>query len=139
MEERVAESCLAVRRLGVQVRRMNKSSIERVRSFNRLVSQSIGALNDSYLGRGRPLGQARVVFETGPEGCDLAGLRERLGLDSGYMSRLLRALAAEELISVEDDDADRRRRILRLTEKGIAEHAAYDRLSELLDRLQKMP
>ncbi|MEO3387764.1 helix-turn-helix domain-containing GNAT family N-acetyltransferase [Mesorhizobium sp. CAU 1741] len=109
---------------------MQKTSIERVRSFNRLVSQRIGALNDSYLGRGRPLGQARLVFETGPDGCDVQGLRDRLGLDSGYMSRLLRTLAEDGLVSVDEDPSDRRRRILRLTEKGSAERAAYDRLSD---------
>jgi hypothetical protein len=55
---------------------MHTDAIERVRSFNRMVTLRTGALNDSYLGRGRPLGQARLLFEIGPGGSDLRALRE---------------------------------------------------------------
>ena len=114
---------------------MDISEIERVRAFNRLVTARIGALDDSYLGRGRPLGQARLLFEIGEAGaCDLRRLRERLGLDSGYVSRLLRALTAHGLVTVENDPADRRRRLVSLTAKGKEEHAAYDALSDTLAR-----
>ena len=81
---------------------MDRSQIERVRSFNRLVTLRTGALNGSYLGRGRPLGQARLLFEIGAEGGDMRRLRKRLGLDSGYMSRLLKSLATQGLVAVED-------------------------------------
>lgn len=111
---------------------MDHSFIEQVRSFNRAVTLRTGALNDSYLGRGRPLGQARVLFEIGPEGSDLSSLRERLGLDSGYTSRLLRALEADGLVIMQPDDKDGRRRRLILTEKGLGEHTAYDMLSDRL-------
>ena len=47
---------------------MQRPPIETIRRFNRLVTLRVGALNDSYLGRGRPLGQARLLFEIGPEG-----------------------------------------------------------------------
>lgn len=119
---------------------MEKPFIEQVRSFNRAVTLGTGALNDSYLGRGRPLGQARLLFEIGPEGNDIRSLRERLGLDSGYASRLLKSLEAEGLISVESDPDDRRRRLVTLTAKGLLERAAYDALSDdlaknLLDAL----
>jgi DNA-binding MarR family transcriptional regulator len=110
------------------------SFIRQVRSFNRAVTLFTGALNDSYLGRGRPLGQARLLFEIEREGSDIGSLRERLGLDSGYASRLLRALEAEGLISVEADEADRRRRLAKLTVKGAAEREAYDALSDDLAR-----
>lgn len=113
---------------------MEKTFIEQVRSFNRAVTVRTGALDDSYLGRGRPLGQARLLFEIGCEGCDIAALRERLGLDSGYASRLLRALEAEGLIALEADVGDRRRRRVTLTHKGLAERAAYDSLSDDLAR-----
>lgn len=113
---------------------MDTSQIERVRSFNRLVTQRAGALDGSYLGRGRPLGQARLLFEIGSSGGDLRRLRERLGLDSGYASRLLKSLAAQGLVAVQSDPADRRRRNVALTAKGRVEHAAYDTLSDELAR-----
>lgn len=113
---------------------MSKSFIAQVRSFNRTVTLGIGALDESYLGRGRPLGQARLLFEIGPEGTDIRSLRERLGLDSGYASRLLRSLETEGLIAIESDAGDRRRKLLTLTAKGISERAAYDRLSDDLAR-----
>lgn len=109
---------------------MERTHIAQVRSFNRLVTLRAGALDASYLGRGRPLGQARLLFEIGPQGADLRELRERLGLDSGYMSRLLKSLTTQGLAMVKDDPADRRRRTVSLTAKGRAEHAAYDSMSD---------
>jgi DNA-binding MarR family transcriptional regulator len=111
---------------------MDSESIRRVRSFNRAVTQAVGALDQSYLERGRPLGEARVLFEIGAKGADARSLRGRLGLDSGYLSRLLRALEAQGLIAVGPDELDGRRRRVRLTRKGRAEVAAYDALSDRL-------
>ena len=68
--------------------------IEQVRRFNRIVTQHVGALEESYLRRGRPLGQARLLHEIGPDGIEVRTLRDRLKLDSGYVSRLLRARRA---------------------------------------------
>lgn len=109
---------------------MHKQQISDVRRFNRAVTQRIGALEDGYLNRGRPLGEARLLFEIGPSGCDVQHLRERLRLDSGYVSRLLRSLQAQGLVSVDRDDDDGRRRHARLTQAGLAEFAAYDELSD---------
>jgi DNA-binding MarR family transcriptional regulator/GNAT superfamily N-acetyltransferase len=113
---------------------MDKRMIEQVRSFNRAVTLGTGALDDSYLGRGRPLGQARLLFEIAPEGSDIRSLRERLGLDSGYASRLLKSLERGGLVLIEYDPADRRRRLVKLTGKGLSERAAYDALSDDLAR-----
>lgn len=113
---------------------MDHSFIERVRSFNRVATLRSGALNNSYLGRGRPLGKARLLFEIGPDGSDIGSLRDRLGLDSGYASRLLRSLAQEGLVEIDSDDADRRRRLVKLTAKGLEERGAYDALSDDLAR-----
>lgn len=109
---------------------MDRSQIERVRSFNRMVTLRTGALDGSYLGRGRPLGQARLLFKIGTTGSNVGALRERLGLDSGYLSRLLKSLASQGLVIVRNDPADRRRRQVALTAKGQEEHAAYDTLSD---------
>jgi len=105
------------------------AEIQQVRRFNRLVSQRAGTLDASYLGRGRPLGEARLLFEIG-HGGDIRTLRERLGLDSGYFSRLLRALEAQGLITVAPSETDRRVRDIQLTSAGRAEVAVYDRLSD---------
>ena len=73
---------------------MIDAEIERVRSFNRTVTQRIGVLQDEYLARGRPLGASRVLWEVGEGPVDVRALRARLDLDSGYLSRLLRSLEA---------------------------------------------
>ena len=64
--------------------------IEAVRRFNRTVTQRIGALQEEYLARSRPLGASRVLWEIGDDGADIRAIRARLDLDSGYLSRLLR-------------------------------------------------
>jgi DNA-binding MarR family transcriptional regulator/predicted GNAT family acetyltransferase len=111
---------------------MDPRQIETVRRFNRAITQTVGALDQSYLKRGRPLGEARLLFEVGADGAESQALRARLGLDSGYLSRLLRSLEAQGLIEVASDASDRRRRRARLTGKGRAEVAAYDDLSDKL-------
>src|SRR5207245_4048517 len=70
-------------------------AIAQVRSFNRTVTQQIGALADQFLGRDRTLGASRLLFEIGRDGIEVRQLRARLSLDSGYTSRLLRTLEAE--------------------------------------------
>src|SRR4051812_28646276 len=102
--------CLAVAPFSDYGQRMQQAMVTEVRRFNRTVTTHVGALNDRFLGRGRPLGEARVLWEIGPQGCELRALRARLGLDSGYMSRLMRALEAAELVTVVAGERDRRTR-----------------------------
>jgi DNA-binding MarR family transcriptional regulator len=109
---------------------MERAMIETVRRFNRTVTQRIGALDDAFLARGRPLGQARLLWEIGPGGGDVRDLRARLDLDSGYLSRLLRALERDGLVTVEASEADSRVRTARLTAAGRAERAELDRRSD---------
>src|SRR4051794_41883344 len=89
---------------------MLAEQIAQVRRFNRLVTQRAGALNDHFLGRDRSLGESRLLYEIGPEGTDLRDLRQRLGLDSGYVSRLVRALEEKGLVELGPGTADRRGR-----------------------------
>jgi DNA-binding MarR family transcriptional regulator/GNAT superfamily N-acetyltransferase len=96
------------------------------------VTQRIGALNDAYMSRDRPLGQARVLWEIGPDGCDLRALRSRLDLDSGYLSRLLRVLENDGLVEVDQSDDDGRVRTARLTRKGRVEREVLDQRSDEL-------
>ena len=108
--------------------------VVQVRRFNRLVTDRVGALNEHYLARRRSLGQARVLWEIGVEGCDVRALRSRLGLDSGYLSRLLRSLGEAGLVVVERSEQDKRVRTARLTAEGRAERAVLDRRSDALAR-----
>ena len=108
--------------------------IDAIRAFNRTVTQRIGALEDSYLAGGRPLGASRLLWEIGAGTSDLRALRARLDLDSGYLSRLLRALEAEGLVAVAPDRTDRRVRAATLTAAGEAERALLDARSDELAR-----
>ncbi|MCU1616876.1 MAG: hypothetical protein JWO98_4416 [Frankiales bacterium] len=101
-----------------------------VRRFNRTVTQRIGVLNDDYLARARPLGASRLLWEIDENGVDVRTLRSRLGLDSGYVSRLLRTLETDHLIVIAQEPSDRRIRVVRLTDAGRAERAQLDRLSD---------
>lgn len=109
---------------------MDKAAIATVRTFNRTVAERIGALTDEFLGRHRPYGESRTLWEIGPDGVEVRTLRERLGLDSGYASRVLRSLQRERLITVAPSPNDRRVRLVRLTAAGRAERAELDRRAD---------
>jgi DNA-binding MarR family transcriptional regulator/GNAT superfamily N-acetyltransferase len=110
---------------------MSAAMVDQVRRFNRVVTQRVGALNDRFFGE-RPLGEARLLWEIGLDGCEVRLLRARLGLDSGYVSRLLRSLEADGLVKVVTGAEDRRIRIARLTAAGRRERAALDERSDKL-------
>ncbi len=100
-----------------------------LRRFNRSYTQRIGALDDSFLGLGLPLASARLVFEIGARPTTVHALRGRLGLDSGYLSRLIRGLERAGQVAVRADETDRRRRVLELTPAGHALLEELDRRS----------
>lgn len=118
---------------------MATDQITKVRQFNRLVTQRVGALDDHFLGRDRPLGASRLLYEIGERrGADLRELRRRLGLDAGYLSRLMQTLVKEKLVRLFPDVTDQRLRRAELTARGRREmrelNARSDRLAvELLD------
>ncbi len=111
---------------------MADAAVEQVRRFNRVVTERVGALNDRFLDRPRPLGEARLLWEIGSGGCEVRLLRSRLGIDSGYLSRLLRSLEAAGLVEVSPGPSDARIRVARLTRAGRRERAALDRRSDEL-------
>ena len=110
--------------------------VARVRSFNRTVTERVGALSDHFLGRNRPLGEARVLWEVGSAGVageagvEIRALRGRLALDSAYLSRLLRALERAGLVVVEASPGDRRVRRVCLSAAGRSEYAELERRAE---------
>lgn len=112
---------------------MDQTQIAQVRRFNRTITERVGVLQDRYLGRDRPIGEARLLWEIGNgSGWDVRRLRDRLGLDSGYTSRLLRSLESAGLVSVRPSPRDRRVRTVELTDAGQAERATLDALSDEL-------
>ena len=100
--------------------------VHRFRRFARPVTREVGALDTSFLGRGRPLGSARVINAIGSGRPDVAELRAYLALDSGLMSRLLRGLEDDGLIRTTPHPDDARRRIAALTPAGVEEYRAYE-------------
>lgn len=105
-----------------------------VRHFNRTVTQRVGALQERFLARDRPLAAARLLWEIGPDGAEVRTLRHRLELDSGHVSRLLRALETDGLVTVAADTADGRVRTAYLTAAG---HVERDLLDERSDELAR--
>lgn len=101
-----------------------------LRRFNRTYTQRVGALEDSFLGLGWPLGASRLIFEIGETGTTVLDLRARLDLDSGYLSRLLRRLTRAGVVEVVPDPADRRRRLVALTPEGVRVRREIDARSE---------
>ena len=110
---------------------VREQDIALVRSFNRLVTQQAGALQDRYMGH-RPLGELRVLFEIGGHDATPRDVRTRLGLDSGYVARMIRALERDGLVTAEPDRRDRRTKRLRVTEAGRDEMRELNRLSDEL-------
>lgn len=109
---------------------MQRDVLDRVRSFNRTVAERIGALDDHFLGRDRPMGESRILWEIAAAGTEVRVLRTRLGLDSGYLSRVLRSLERQGLVTTEESPEDRRVRLVRLTGPGRAERGELDRRSD---------
>lgn len=116
------------------------SDVQQIRAFSRTVTRRLGVLSEKYLARDRPLAQSRLLFEIGPGGATVGELRARLDLDSGYVSRLLRALERSGLTScTKQPGGDGRLRFARLTRSGTAELRRIDGLSNDLARSMLKP
>ena len=99
------------------------------RQFSRYFTRRTGVLADQYLGQARPLGAARILYEIG-SGVSLRELRTRLGLDPGYLSRIIRSLEDDGLAQVSAHPDDGRLRVARLTPAGEAELAEQHRRAD---------
>lgn len=110
--------------------RMNQKSILQVRSFNRVVAERIGALDDRFLQTSRPMNESRLLWEIGADGEELRVLRDRLDIDSGYLTRVLQRLERQGLIKVRTSPADRRVRRATLTKAGLKERQVLDQRSD---------
>jgi DNA-binding MarR family transcriptional regulator/GNAT superfamily N-acetyltransferase len=106
--------------------------VQRVRAFNRTVTQRLGVLHEKYLGRERPYVESRLLFEIGSQGADVRTLRERLGMDSGHLSRVLRGLERKGLAATRPSPGDGRVRVVRLLRPGLSELRKINGLSDRL-------
>ena len=98
------------------------------------MTERVGVLNDHYLGRNHPLGEARLLWEIGAEGASIRELRRRLSLDSAYVSRLLRSLEKQGLVVVRTSEHDGRVRLVQLTAAGLRERAELDQRADAFAR-----
>jgi DNA-binding MarR family transcriptional regulator/N-acetylglutamate synthase-like GNAT family acetyltransferase len=112
--------------------------VAHVRSFNRLITRQAGALQDRYLGR-RPLGELRVLFEIGGAGATPRDVRIRLGLDSGYVSRMIAALERDGLLERRPNPADRRTTLLKQTAAGAEQMGELNAISDDMARAVLAP
>ncbi len=93
--------------------------VEAVRRFNRFYTKRIGVLREGLLQSPFSLTEARVLFELAHAGAPTAtALAAELGLDPGYLSRILRHFRKRGLVSRSVSTTDRRQSLLSLTEKG---------------------
>jgi DNA-binding MarR family transcriptional regulator/GNAT superfamily N-acetyltransferase len=106
---------------------MSDDPIAAIRRFSRFYTRRIGLLHERYLGTALTLPEGRLVWELADRGTAAPGrLAAELGLDAGYLSRLVKGLEERGLIARRPDPADARSSQLRLTEAGEAAFATID-------------
>jgi DNA-binding MarR family transcriptional regulator/ribosomal protein S18 acetylase RimI-like enzyme len=112
-----------------------------VRRFNRFYTRQIGLLNEGFLQSPFSLTQVRILYELAqgdrPTATDLV---EALGLDAGYLSRILKGLERRGLVARTRSPSDGRRAHLSLTRQGRERFAALEarqrqEVAALLERL----
>jgi DNA-binding MarR family transcriptional regulator/N-acetylglutamate synthase-like GNAT family acetyltransferase len=93
--------------------------VEAIRRFNRFYTRQIGVLTEGLLASTFSLSEARVIYELAHrEQTTASVLGDELGLDAGYLSRMLQSFKKHGLIDAQSSDVDRRQRVLRLTPAG---------------------
>jgi DNA-binding MarR family transcriptional regulator/N-acetylglutamate synthase-like GNAT family acetyltransferase len=101
-------------------------AVTTMRSFNRFYTQRIGVLQEGLLASPFSLAEARVLYELGQRDTTTAGeLARDLGLDAGYLSRILRRFTQQKLLARTPSPRDGRQQVLALT---VAGREAFDEL-----------
>lgn len=98
---------------------MQDQIIDQVRQFNRFYTRQMGILNEKFLDGPLTLPELRVLFEAAAsDGITVSDLVNRLRMDQGYVSRLVAGLKKQQLLQMQPDPDDGRRKQLRLTDQG---------------------
>ncbi|WP_233840670.1 helix-turn-helix domain-containing GNAT family N-acetyltransferase [Dyella sp. 2HG41-7] len=106
---------------------------EAVRSFNRFYTRQIGVLDEGLLASQFSLTQARVLFELGTRKTITAKeIGDLLGLDAGYLSRMVQNFMSEGLVTRQPSKEDGRQWLLSLTPEGRKAFRELDRASHKL-------
>lgn len=119
-------------------------TIEAVRSFNRDYTRAAGLLTERLLDTPHSLTEARVIFELDPEAdLSMLALRGRIGLDPGYLSRVVSRLERSGLVSKRRSDDDGRVQLLSLTSEGARHRSILDarsaeQVSDLLEPIAEV-
>lgn len=101
-----------------------------MRHFNRFFTRQIGVLNEGLLRSPFSLTEARILYELAHrEGPSATELRDDLGLDAGYLSRILRGFRKRDLVARRTSDSDGRRNLLELTPRGRRTFATLNKRS----------
>ncbi|MEU4403388.1 bifunctional helix-turn-helix transcriptional regulator/GNAT family N-acetyltransferase [Streptosporangium sp. NPDC023963] len=101
--------------------------VEDVRAFNRFYTRLIGLLHQGLLDSPYSLTEMRVLFELDRAGrMEVSDLRRLLGLDAGYLSRMLGRFEGDGLVVRERSAADARRQVVELTAEGRTRFAGFD-------------
>jgi DNA-binding MarR family transcriptional regulator/GNAT superfamily N-acetyltransferase len=104
--------------------------IAALRRFNRFYTRKLGVLEEHFLQTPFSLAEARVLYELAHSGRSTAkAIGHSLGLDAGYLSRILERFSRARLISRAVSPADGRQSFIALTQKGRAAFAPLDRRS----------
>lgn len=117
------------------------ATVAAVRSFNRFYTRQIGVLNEHLLKSQFSLSEVRVLYELEHrDGLTAAQLRLDLGLDPGYLSRMLGSFEKQGLLTRAESRKDARQNVLSLTRKGRSTFAPLEarsqaEISGLLERL----
>ena len=100
-------------------RAAQRRTVESIREFNRFYTRTIGVLERGFLGSPFSLTEVRVLLELYyRKETTAAAIRRALGIDAGYLSRMLRGFAARGLLAPAGAGADARERPLRLSAVG---------------------
>jgi DNA-binding MarR family transcriptional regulator/GNAT superfamily N-acetyltransferase len=109
---------------------MTDTLVADIRRFNRFYTRTIGVLNETLTRSRHTLAEARVLFELGAGQETAAAIADALLIDAAYLARIVEKHRKAGMLTVEASTGDRRRKVLRLTDKGFAELVALQRAAE---------
>lgn len=134
-------STIAADSIGM-ARTVLEQRVQAVRQFSRFYTRQLGVLNEKLLGSKYSLTEVRVLFELAQrESCRAKDIGQDLGLDAGYLSRIVNRFVRTRLVTRERSEVDARNMLLRLTTKGRAVFTSLDRQSsqQVAEMLTALP